>query len=137
VRETSLTVPNRVELVRPVATFLVAVARALGVPAAQEPVFEVAVSEAVTNAVRHGGVPQGSAAIFCTLAIDDRSLRLQILNEGGSVELPDGALPDLSRERIDALPASGYGVPIIRRVFDRATPVSAEGRNGVELTLEF
>ena len=133
----TLTVPNRVEFVRPATQFLVQAARALDVPAAAEPVFEVAISEAITNAVRHGGSDQAESTITCQLELEDRQLTVRIFDDGEGFRLREVALPDISRERIDALPASGYGLPIIQAVFSRIRVVEIGGRFGVELALKY
>lgn len=130
----SLTVPRRVESVRPATAFVVNTARALSVPAAEEPIFEVAVSEAITNAVRHGGEPE-SAMITCQLQLDRGDFTLRVMDGGDAFDLPKTDLPDISAGQIEALPASGYGVPIMRSVFPVVRVINVNGRFGVEMTL--
>jgi anti-sigma regulatory factor (Ser/Thr protein kinase) len=133
----ALTVPNRAEFVRPATAFLVQAARALDVPAAEEPVFEVAISEAVTNAVKHGSGAGPDSTITCELELENRRLTVRIFDDGEGFPLPKGDMPDVSRERIDALPASGYGLPIMQSVFSRISVVEVAGRFGLELALQF
>jgi anti-sigma regulatory factor (Ser/Thr protein kinase) len=132
----TLTVPSRIEFVRPATTFLVHAAQALDVPDATAPVFEVAISEAITNAVRHGG-KSAESAITCELHLEERKLTLRIIDGGGGFRLPGVQLPDVSRDRIDALPSSGYGLPIIRTVFSNVRVIEVHGRFGVELLLKY
>ena len=133
----TLTVPNRVEFVRPATLFLVNAARALDVPVAEEPVFEVAISEAVTNAVRHGGKRGPDSTITCQLMLESRSLTVRIINDGEPFGLPVTGLPEFSREQLDAVPSSGYGLPIIRTVFSNVRVVEVQGRFGVEMALDY
>jgi anti-sigma regulatory factor (Ser/Thr protein kinase) len=130
----TLIVPNRVEFVRPATIFLVQAARALHVSAASEPVFEVAISEAITNAFKHGGGDEPSN-ITCQLELTEASLTVRIMDEGAGFEMATHPLPDVSRERIDAIPASGYGLPIIHTVFPTVRVVNVQGRFALELVL--
>jgi anti-sigma regulatory factor (Ser/Thr protein kinase) len=130
----TLTIPNRVEFVRPATLFLVQAARALNVPAAGESVFEVAISEAITNAVKHGG-GRGPSSITCQLELADGSLIIRIIDQGGGFVMGRRPLPDVSREQIDTLPSSGYGLPIIHTVFPTVRVVTVEGCFALELVL--
>jgi anti-sigma regulatory factor (Ser/Thr protein kinase) len=133
----ALTVPNRAEFVRPATAFLVQAARALDVPAAEEPVFEVALSEAITNAVKHGRREGPDSTITCELELENRRLTVRIFDDGEGFRLPTAALPDVSRKRIDALPASGYGLAIMQTVFSKISVVEVAGRFGLELALHY
>ena len=131
---TSLTVPSRVEFVRPATMFLVNSARALRVPAAAEPVFEVAISEAITNAVKHGSDARDST-ITCELEFTDGALKVRIIDDGSGFVMRNSGMPEVSPERIEAVPASGYGLPIIHTVFPIVRVVSISGRFALELEL--
>lgn len=131
----SLTIPNRVEFVRPATAFLVQCARALHVAAAREPVFEVAISEAVTNAVKHGGPAGSTATITCQLQLNEDTLTLRIIDDGSGFSMRATSFPDVSPERIESLPASGYGLPIIHTVFPIVRVINIEGRFALELVM--
>ena len=130
----TLTVPRRIASVRPATAFLVQAAQARHVPAAASPLFEVAVSEAVTNAVRHsaGGADQ---TVTCDLEVVEGRLTLRILTSDVGFSLPDAAPP--SPSSIEFLRENGYGLPIIRSVFPSVRVVEWNGRFGVELSLLF
>ena len=132
---TRLTVPNRIEFVRPTTAFLVQAARAFGVPRAHEPVFEVAVSEAITNAVKHGARERSSSTITCEVELEQGSLIMRIIDDGSGFVVRKPALPDISPERIDTLPASGYGLPLIHTVFPIVRVITVDGRFALELGL--
>ena len=131
---TSLTVPSRVEFVRPATMFLVNSARALRIPAAAEPVFEVAISEAITNAVKHGSDARDST-ITCELEFVEGALRVRIIDDGSGFVMGKSGMPEISRERIESVPASGYGLPIIHTVFPIVRVVNISGRFALELEL--
>lgn len=132
-----LTVPARVESVRAAAAFLVQAARSLEVAAAHQPTFEVAIVEAITNALKHGhdGDP-AAASIVCELERDDHSLVIRILDSGPGFTLPPASLPGISRENVMALPEAGYGIPMIQVVFPHVRTVTRDDRFGIELPLE-
>lgn len=130
----TLTVPSRAEFVRPATLFLVHVARALNVSAAAEPVFEVALSEAITNAVKHGSRGPAST-ITCEVAADEDAFTVRIIDDGSGFVMRQVGMPDVSPERIDAVPASGYGLPIIHTVFPSVRVLNVNGRFALELAL--
>jgi anti-sigma regulatory factor (Ser/Thr protein kinase) len=129
----TLTLPNRVESVRPATAFVVRTARALKVPAATEPVFEVAVSEAIANAVKHGRGRRRNSTIRCDIAIEGRRLMLRIIDDGSGFQITNNRMPELSRQQVETLPEAGYGLPIIRSVFPIVRVIEVNGRFGVEL----
>lgn len=131
----TLTVPNRVESVRRATAFLVQAARAWKVPAAAEPVFEMAVSEALANAVRHGRASQPDATITCDIRLEGRRLTLRIIDGGPGFEVPPLRLPEVSRKRLQAVPERGYGLPIIQTVFPIVRIIEVDGKFGIELGL--
>jgi serine/threonine-protein kinase RsbW len=133
----TLTVPNRAEFVRPATTFLVQAARAFGIPAASDAVFEVAISEAITNAVKHGGCGDPGSTITCELQLEERTLTIRILDDGVGFELPPMTLPEIEPDRIESVPSSGYGLPIIHTVFPDVRVIDVHGRFGLELGLRY
>jgi anti-sigma regulatory factor (Ser/Thr protein kinase) len=135
VNMTTLTVPNRIEFVRPATAFLVQAARAFRVPRAAEPVFEVAISEAITNAVKHGSRAEANSTITCEVELEQGAFTMRIIDDGSGFTVRESALPDVSREHIEALPASGYGLPIIHTVFPIVRVVTVGDRFALELAL--
>jgi anti-sigma regulatory factor (Ser/Thr protein kinase) len=115
-----VTVPNRIEAVRPTAGFLVQTARALNVAAASSPLFEVAVSEALTNAVKHGhgrGERGERGTIICELELDPAQLTIRIEDEGPGFTIPARRVPEMGAGHVEALAESGYGLPIMQSIF--------------------
>jgi serine/threonine-protein kinase RsbW len=134
VHTATLSVPSRVEFVRPATVFLVHVARALNVSAASEPVFEVALSEAITNAVKHGSHAPTST-ITCEVAAGEDAFTIRIIDDGSGFVMEQVGMPEVSPERIDSVPASGYGLPIIHTVFPSVRVLNVNGRFALELAL--
>jgi anti-sigma regulatory factor (Ser/Thr protein kinase) len=132
----TLTVPGRVEFVRPATLFLVQAARALHVEAAAAPAFEVAVSEAITNAVKHGSSQDPGSTITCGLELDDRTLTLRIADDGQGFVPARSDLPETSPDALALLPASGYGLRIIHTVFPIVRAVRVDGRFALELSVD-
>lgn len=132
---TTLTVPNRIEFVRPATAFVVQAARAFGAPRAHEPVFEVAISEAITNAVKHGSRVEAASTITCEVELAHGALTMRIIDDGSGFVVREPALPEVSREEIERLPASGYGLPIIHAVFPIVRVITVDGRFALELGL--
>jgi serine/threonine-protein kinase RsbW len=133
----TLTVPNHVESVRSATAFVMRTAREMKVPAADHPVFEVAVAEALANAVRHGRSGDSDRTITCDITSKDRRLTLRIIDNDTGFVVPPAGLPDISREPIEALPERGYGLPIIRSVFPIVRVVEVDGRFGIELGMSW
>jgi anti-sigma regulatory factor (Ser/Thr protein kinase) len=131
----SLTVPNRLESVRPAAAFIVLTARALNVSAATQPLFEVAVTEALTNAVKHGHTGQSDGMVICELEVTASQLTLRVMDGGQGFTVPPPTLPSISREQVERLPESGYGVPIIQSMFPSVRAIRVQGRFCLELCL--
>lgn len=127
----TLTIPVRVRFIRSATCFLVTSMRALGVASASDPLFEVAVSEALTNAVLHG---RGHEDLRCEVELEDQRLTLRILDGGDGFVVSEVAMPEFSADDVETIPTSGYGLPIIQTVFPLIRSVQVSGRFGVELT---
>ena len=133
-RPASLTVPARAEFVRPASQFVLQTARHLGASAASNPLFEVAVAEALTNAVKHGSRGRENASVTCEVEGTGGAVNIRILDEGeGFTPQPRAELPDPAAVDIGSVPESGYGVPIIQAVFPRIATCRQQGRFCLEL----
>lgn len=136
-----VTVPGRLEVVRPTAAFLVETARALGVGPAGDRLFEVAIVEALTNALEHNA-RQGEAPLHCDLELDGHRLTVRVLDEAAREPLaiavpsaPPEPMPSL--DAWELIPERGYGLHLMRAVFPDIRPVTRDGRHGVEMALTF
>jgi anti-sigma regulatory factor (Ser/Thr protein kinase) len=131
----SVTVPAAPEFVRPAAAFVVQTARHLGAPAATSPLFEVAIVEALANAVKHGSRGHEDAVVMCEVERIDSGLSIRIYDEGEGFSPMDRDLVDPSALELADIPESGYGVPIIRSVFHQIEARREGGRFCLELRL--
>lgn len=133
----TITVPNRVESIRPTVQFIIETARRMEVPAASESLFEVAIAEALNNAVRHGSTTQSPGTdILCTLRRVDRQLTVSICDHGPGFDLA-GATPDWSPADVVSIPEGGFGLPIIQQVFPVVRTIRRPGEFGLEMALTF
>ena len=131
----SVTVPATPEFVRAAAQFVVQTARHLGVPAADAPLFEVAVVEALANAVKHGSRGREDAVVTCEVERTDAGLSIRIYDEGEGFS-PAARQPiDPASADLAEIPESGYGVPIMQSVFQQIETRHENGRFCLELRL--
>jgi anti-sigma regulatory factor (Ser/Thr protein kinase) len=134
----SLTVPSRVDSIRPAAEFIVQAARNMHVPPASNSLFESAIVEALNNALKHGNKAQRpDAVIVCELELIDRRLTVRILDQGSGFVLPRAPKPDWSADHTAAIPESGFGISIIQGVFPMVRTIERPGRFGLEMALTF
>ena len=131
--------PRRIESVRPAACFLVEFARSVGVPAAADGLFEVAIVEAITNALNHN--PRSAdACLECEFEFDGRRAVVRVLDEAAraplTVTIPAGPMPWTEPGPTwEQIPESGYGLYLMRAVFPEIRPVSRGDVHGIELAL--
>ncbi len=133
----TVTVPSRVEWVRAAAVFLVQAAKSMRVPTASDAGFELAMVEALNNAVKHGNAEQEGAVIVCEMELADRCLTVRILDQGAGFDPQQVPRPDVSGDDAASLPEGGYGVSIIQAVFPAMRTISQAGKFGVEMKLTF
>jgi anti-sigma regulatory factor (Ser/Thr protein kinase) len=138
----SMTVPGRVESVRPAAGFLVEYARACAVPAAFNSLFEVAIVEALNNALKH--TPrENDAAIHCEIEIHRHTLVVRVVHEAARAPFSLPATPAVAPwpspavQPWETVPSSGYGLYLIQAVFPSVRPIEQDGARGIELELTF
>jgi anti-sigma regulatory factor (Ser/Thr protein kinase) len=132
----SLIVPSQVESVRKAATFLVQSAKDMRVPLASDSVFELAIVEALNNAIKHGDAGRRGAMIVCEMERAAHRLTVRILDQGPGFALP---IPPAKSDPEDvlAVPESGYGLSIIQSVFPTMRTISRDGHFGVEMSVTF
>ena len=138
----SVRVPGRIEWVRPTACFVVEAVRNLRLPVADNRLFEVAIVEALTNAIEHN-VREADAPLVCEFEVDGQRLIVRVLDEGArapvAFALPAGPAPwpEPTLDSWESIPESGYGLYLMRAVFPTIRPVSRDGRHGIEMELSF
>lgn len=131
-----ISVPNRVESIRPTAAFIISAAQRMQVPAASESMFEIAIAEALNNAVRHGNTAQvPDAEIRCTLRLTGRQLIVSIYDQGVGFDMMRA--PEWCPLNLESLPEGGFGLPIIQKVFPEVRTIKRPGEFGLEMALTF
>ena len=134
----TLTVPSRVESIRLAAEFVVRSARNMHVPPAADSLFEVAIVEALNNALKHGNAAQRPGAlIVCEVERSDRRLTVRIFDQGSGFVLPLAPQPEWSAGDTSTIPERGLGIPIIESVFPIVRTIGHPGDFGVEMALTF
>jgi anti-sigma regulatory factor (Ser/Thr protein kinase) len=134
----TVTIPNRVEALRQAADFIIRSAHDMSVPAASDALFAVAITEALNNALKHGNtVARPDTQIVCELERMDHQLTVRILDQGPGFVLPPAPRPEIAASDIMAVPESGYGIPIIQRMFPVVRTISRPGKSGIEMSLTF
>lgn len=131
----SVTVPNGPESVRPAVAFFLHTTRALDIAEASAPLVEVALTEALTNAVKHGHGGDENAVIVCEIERSPRELVFRVIDSGRGFVVPNPTLPDIRPDEIETVPESGYGLPIIQSVFPVVRAARVNGRFALELCL--
>lgn len=132
----SLTVPSRVESVRVAAAFLVQAAKDARVPLASDGLFEVALVEALNNAVKHGNrARRADAVIVCEVELAEQHLTVRILDQGQGFAMPPRPRPEPALDDIMSIRESGYGLAIIQHVFPMVRTIWRADQFGLEMSL--
>ena len=130
----TLTVPARPEFVRVASSFVVQAARDLGANPSQTPLFEIAIGEALANAVKHGSHGREDATVTCEVDGADGRIRIRIYDQGKGFTFAPRPIPIAPGDiDIATLPESGYGIPIIQTVFHDIQTCVEEERFCLEL----
>src|SRR5712691_10775892 len=124
----SVSVPSRVDSIRPASQFIIQIARMLSVPAADQSLFEAAIVEALANAFTHGNKQREEVPIVCEIEHDVSRFAVRIFDRGAGFFAPTFPGEEPDPEAMDALRESGYGVAIIQSVFPIVKPVCRRGR---------
>lgn len=90
--------------------------------------FELAISEAFTNAVRYAGKKHEQQTVTITFSIDERCLTISLrdANPPFSIDTPE---PDIT-----TFPENGYGLLIIRKLMDQVTYSREDGLNVITMS---
>lgn len=134
----AVTVPCHVDSIRMATQFLVQAARNMHIPPAGDALFEVAIAEALNNAVEHGAA-NGDAdpLIVCELELVEHRLTVRILDQGQGFVLARAPRPDWDPDDLSTVPEGGFGIPIIHTVFPTVRTLERPGEFGLEMALTF
>ncbi|MDF2836912.1 MAG: putative anti-sigma regulatory factor, serine/threonine protein kinase [Paenibacillus sp.] len=134
-KEVQLRIPAHADHIDLVRICLYGIANKLGFHYEDIEDMKVAVSEACSNAVMHGG-DTGEGMIEVTFRHDEQALTIQVHNQGppfvfdgtalASTPLGGAAVPDLQ--------AGGLGIYLMEALMDKVEVVPASGGTDVWLT---
>jgi serine/threonine-protein kinase RsbW len=114
-----LSLPCTADSIREMRAAVAELGRAAGLRAEKVEDVQLAVSEAVTNAVQHGGRGQGEVMVEARMVGDE--LRISVSDHGGGM-----------RPRPDS-PGLGLGLPIMAAVSDHLEVVTDGGGTTVNM----
>lgn len=90
---------------------------------------ELAIIEAVNNAIKHAYGSQAGHAVEVIVAVSRGWIRFEICDEGKPLNFQRGASLDYDPHDRKNLPEGGMGLHIIEQVMDDISYCSREGRN--------
>ncbi|WP_172327411.1 ATP-binding protein [Mangrovicoccus sp. HB161399] len=94
--------------------------------------MEIAVTEALANAVNHGSSAERGEKIRVSAAISEDGVRVEIVDAGE--QMPADLYDDVAElDEVDLMAESGRGLPLIRFCSDDLVYEPSEGRNRLEL----
>jgi serine/threonine-protein kinase RsbW len=129
---TELTFPSRIAAVDEATTAVAEILQRTGITEDLLYDVEVALREAVANAVLHGNRQDPSKAVIVTVTIAPEALELTVHDEGAGFDpdaVPDPTAPD------QVLRSSGRGLLLMRSFMDHvAWLIRAEGGTTVHMT---
>jgi serine/threonine-protein kinase RsbW len=94
------------------------VAELMGFTADRVDDLKTAVAEACINAIEHGNKLNDQLGVVVTLAIDEESLEVKILDEGGGVPADAMHVPDIDRKIAGEETPRGMGMFLIQALVD-------------------
>ena len=90
--------------------------------------LNLAITEAVANAIQHGAQCDSTKTVRICVSIDEKDLRVQIHDHGQGFDLKSAQMSE-----IDALDEHGRGIFLIRSVMDSVEYRKAESGNVLEM----
>ncbi|MDB6454757.1 ATP-binding protein [Falsirhodobacter sp. 20TX0035] len=129
----SATIPPDLAEVDAIAPQLTAQAQAV-LPEDRLPAFEIAVVEALTNVIRHGGLAPGQT-VSIALHRTPAGIEAAITDEGPALP-PDLFAPRPEEEEPDPFAESGRGIGLILMCTDGVTATREGGRNRLVLRFD-
>ncbi len=90
---------------------------------------EICLTEALNNVIKHSYKGEQNHKIDVNVAVDEKMLEIQIVDEGESRENLEIKELDFDPEDINALPESGMGLYIIKQLMDELDYYKLNGKN--------
>jgi serine phosphatase RsbU (regulator of sigma subunit)/anti-sigma regulatory factor (Ser/Thr protein kinase) len=106
-----------------------------GMDAARLDRLKTAVAEATMNAMEHGNEYRADRPVSIRVLGSADSVRVQVSDLGGVVELPEPEVPDLEAKLAGRQKPRGWGLFLIEQMVDEARVTGDEGRRTLELVV--
>ncbi len=90
---------------------------------------EICLTEALNNVIKHSYKGEQNHKIDVNVAVDEKMLEIQIVDDGESRKNLEIKELDFDPEDIDALPESGMGLYIIKQLMDELDYYKLNGKN--------
>lgn len=133
--EVEINIPSDHVFERIVRDSAVVVARYLGFAEERTADLQLAVSEAVTNAIEHGNQGRIDVKVGVHFLIQNDRLAIRVIDQGGTMpDLSGQTVPDMEEKLEDDSPR-GLGIFLIQQLVDDVELRSGEGRT--EFTMWF
>jgi len=111
-----------------------AVAR-LALPTATVDRLHTVVAEATMNAIEHGNECRSEVPVRLRVRASDHALTIEIVDQGGAIELPPADTPDLEAKLAGLQTPRGWGLYLMRAMVDDLEVHSDGDERTVELTI--
>jgi len=130
VRETiEINLPNDLSYLNYVTSFLVERTVRFGIAHAETFEINLALDEAITNAIKHGNKEDASKSVYVRAEISVREARFIIRDQGGGFD--PAKVPD-PRVTINRFKPSGRGILLMRNLMDEVTMIKYPGEVAAE-----
>jgi anti-sigma regulatory factor (Ser/Thr protein kinase) len=129
----TLQVPGAMEAIRPATEQAEAWLASHMVSFEAMYLVSLAIEELVSNCVKYGYVDSREHVIDILLCIDDRALRIEVIDDGNPFNPLEAPRPDLSLP-IEERPIGGLGLHLLRELSDDVNYERKNGRNRLTLT---
>jgi anti-sigma regulatory factor (Ser/Thr protein kinase) len=107
----------------------------LGLPAPMVDRVHTVVAEATMNAIEHGNECRSEVPVRLRVHASDEVLMIEIVDQGGAIELPPAETPDLEAKLAGLQTPRGWGLYLMRAMVDDLEVRSDGDERTVQLTI--
>jgi serine/threonine-protein kinase RsbW len=133
-RSVTIRTESRLENVELVARAVRGLTGAAGVEARECARVELAVAEAMNNAIRHAYRREPGHPVEVVFTLDEDRFTIEVADEGTPMEPRRAPVLDFDPGDLEHLPEGGMGLFIIHSVMDEVEYRSRDGRNSLLMT---
>ncbi len=95
--------------------------------------IEVAVTEAVNNAVKHAYDLEGGHRVEIEMSLSPHAVIFRICDDGKSMQFPEKTDIKYDPDDLSRLPEGGMGIPLMKSIMDEVSYDRREGKNCLTL----